>query len=277
MKRKIAKILPLLCWFTLGFTPMVAYGQLSVSPLTIQRKAESGQARGVINISNNSNKPYRARVSLSPFTYNQEGLQVLQSSPNDLTPYLTFSPRELVIAPGQQRSIRFNARLLPSLPQGEYRAMFSVEELQDNLQDNNSTQTNQVSIAVNIAATIYVINGDFVPKVGVEKAFYDGQKKQIRLLVNNTGEATTRAKTEWNLSQDGKKVNSGKVEETTIIAKGERYIQISYPPQGKTLTPGNYQLSGKLSWNAKNAENLPFNLNLTVSPADINPGKKPPQ
>jgi hypothetical protein len=264
MKRKIAKILPLLCWFTLGFTPMVAYGQLSVSPLTIQRQAESGQARGVINISNNSNKPYRARVSLSPFTYNQEGLQVLQSSPNDLTPYLTFSPRELVIAPGQQRSIRFNARLLPSLPQGEYRAMFSVEELQD----NSSTQT---------AATIYVINGDFVPKVGVEKAFYDGQKKQIRLLVNNTGEATTRAKTEWNLSQDGKTVNSGKVEETTIIAKGERYIQISYPPQGKTLTPGNYQLSGKLSWNAKKAENLPFNINFTVSPADINPEKKPPQ
>ncbi|WP_155963076.1 hypothetical protein [Dolichospermum circinale] len=45
MKRKIAKILPLFCWFTLSFTPMVAYGQLSVSPLTIQRKAESGQAQ----------------------------------------------------------------------------------------------------------------------------------------------------------------------------------------------------------------------------------------
>ncbi|OBQ26118.1 MAG: hypothetical protein AN481_06980 [Aphanizomenon flos-aquae LD13] len=266
-------MLPLFCWFPLGFTPMIAYGQLSVSPLTIQRQAESGQARGVINISNNSNKPYRARVSLSPFTYNQEGLQVLQSSPNDLTPYLTFSPRELVIESGQQRSIRFNARLLPSLPQGEYRAMFSVEELQD----NSSTETNQVSVVVNIAATIYVINGDFVPKVGVEKAFYDGQKKQIRLLVNNTGEATARVKNEWNLSQDGKTVDSGKVEETTIIAKGNRYVEISYPPQGKTLTPGNYQLSGKLSWNAKKAENLPFNLNFTVSPADINPQKKPPQ
>ncbi|MDB9458751.1 P pilus assembly protein, chaperone PapD [Dolichospermum circinale CS-545/17] len=277
MKIKIAKILPLFCWFTLGFTPMVAYGQLSVSPLTIQRKAESGQARGVINISNNSNKPYRARVLLSPFTYNREGLQVLQSSPNDLTPYLTFSPRELVIAPGQQRSIRFNTRLLPSLPQGEYRSLFSVEELEDNSSNSGANTGNQVSIAVNIAATIYVINGDFVPKLGIEKVVYDGHKKQIRLLVNNTGEATTRAKTEWNLSQDGKTVNSGKVEETTIIAKGERYIQISYPLQGKTLTPGNYQLSGKLSWNAKNAENLPFNLNLTVSPADINPGKKPPQ
>ncbi|MFM6278660.1 MAG: hypothetical protein ACKN9K_10000, partial [Dolichospermum sp.] len=57
--------------------------------------------------------------------------------------------------------------------------------------------------------------------------------------------------------------------ETTIIAKGERYIQISYPPQGKTLTPGNYQLSGKLSWDGKKVENLPFNLNFTVFPEDI--------
>jgi P pilus assembly chaperone PapD len=269
MKRKIAKILPLFCWFTLGFTPIVAYGQLSVSPLTIQRQAESGQARGVITISNNSNKPYRARVSLSPFTYNRGGLQILKNSPNDLTPYLTFSPRELVITPGQQRSIRFNARLLPSSPRGEYRAMFSVEELEDNSSNSGANAGNQISIAVNIAVTIYVINGDFVPKLGVEKAFYDGNKKQIILLVNNTGEATTRAKTEWNLSQDGKIVNSGKVEETTIIAKGERYIQISYPPQGKTLTPGNYQLSGKLYCNAKKAETLPFNVNFTVSPTDI--------
>ncbi|MBE9248804.1 hypothetical protein IQ226_06370 [Dolichospermum sp. LEGE 00240] len=65
MKSKIAKIIPFFCCFTLGLTPMVAYGQLSVSPLTIQRKAESGQARGVIEIYNASNKPYRARVSLS--------------------------------------------------------------------------------------------------------------------------------------------------------------------------------------------------------------------
>ncbi|MBD2139475.1 P pilus assembly protein, chaperone PapD [Anabaena sp. FACHB-1237] len=270
MKRTIAKILPLFCWFTLGFTPMVAYGQLSVFPLTIQRQAQSGQARGVINIFNNSNKPYQARVSSSPFTYNREGLQVLQSSPNDLTPYLTFSPRELVIAPGQKRSIRFNARLLPSLPQGEYRAMFSVEELEDNSSNSGGNLQNQVSITVNIAATIYVINGDFFPKLAVKKAFYDGNKKQIKLLVDNTGEATTRAKTEWNLSQDGKTVNSGKVEETTVIAKGERYIEISYLlPQGETLTPGNYQLSGKLFWNAKKPENLPFNVNFTVSPEDI--------
>ena len=51
--------------------------------------------------------------------------------------------------------------------------------------------------------------------IKVEKAFYDSKAKEIRLLVNNTGKATTRARTEWNLRQNGKPVNSGKLEETT--------------------------------------------------------------
>lgn len=269
MLHKLHNILPLFCLFPVGFNPMVAYGQLSVSPLTIQRKAKSGQVGEVINFYNGSDKPYRARVSLLPFTYNREGLQALQSSPNDLTPYLRFSPHELVIAPGQQRSIRFHARLLPSLPQGEYRAMFSIEEIKD----NKSGQGNRVSMTVNIVATIYVINGDFSPILVVKNAFYDGRKKQIKLLVNNTGKMTSLARTEWNLNQDAKVINSGKVEETTIIAEGERYIEISYPPQGKTLTPGSYQLSGKLQWNNNKEENLPFKVNFNVSPSEINPEK----
>ena len=270
MLKKLPNILPLLCFFGVGFTSIPAYSQqLSVSPLVTERQAESGQARGVIDISNASDKPYRARVTLAPFTYNREGLEVLDSSPNDLTPYVVFSPRELVVAPGQTRSIRFNARLLPSLPQGEYRAMFSVEQLQE---INDSTDTNEVAIDVNIAATIFVRNGDIVPVLKVEKAFYDATAKQIRLLVNNTGKATTRPRTEWNLSKNGKPVNSGVVEETTIIAEGDRYITIAYPPQGQTLTPGTYQFSGQLKWNFPNqGGDLPFNVNFTVSPEDINP------
>jgi hypothetical protein len=276
MLKKLQNILPLLCLFGIGFAPIPAYSQLlRVSPLVIERKAELGQARGVIDITNNSNQPFRARVSLKPFTYNREGLQVLKSSPNDLTPYLTFSPRELVVEPGQTRSIRFNARLLPSLAQGEYRAMFSVEQLQDKSDPNTK---NEVGIDVNIAATIFVRNGDITPNLNVDKAFYDGKTKEIRLVVKNTGKATTRPRTEWNLTQNGKLVNSGKLEETTIIAEGDRYIRIAYPPQGQTLTPGNYNFSGKLTWDfPKKGGTLPFNVNFTVSPEDVKPEIKPAQ
>ena len=276
MFNKIQNYLPLLCLFGIGFTPIPAYSQqLSVNPLVIERKAESGQARGVIDVTNGSDKPYRARVSLSPFTYIREGLQVLKSSPNDLTPYLTFSPRELVVAPGQTRSVRFNARLLPSLPQGEYRAMFSIDELKEN---NDYTKENQIGIVVTIVSTIFVRNGDLTPNLKVEKAFYDGKAKEIRLLVNNAGKATTRARTEWNLTQNGKPVNSGKLEETTIIAEGDRYIRIAYPPQGQTLTLGNYNFSGKLTWDFPNkGGTLPFNVNFNISPEDIKTETNPAQ
>jgi hypothetical protein len=275
MLKRLQNILPLLCFFG-GFAPIPAYSQqLRVSPLVIERKAESGQARGVIDVTNNSDKLFRARVALKLFTYNLEGFKVLESSPNDLTPYLKFSPRELVVEPGQTRSIRFNARLLPSLPQGEYRAMFSVEKLQDKSDPNTK---NEVSIDVNIAVTIFVRNGDITPNLNVNKAFYDGKTKEIRLLVKNTGKATTRARTEWNLTQNGKSVNSGKLEETTIIAEGDRYIRIAYPPQGQTLTPGDYNFSGKLTWDFPNkGGNLPFNVNFNVSPEDIKTETKPTQ
>ena len=277
MLKKLQNILPLLCLFGIGLAPLPAFSQqLSVSPLVIEKDAESGQARGFIDVTNGSDKPFRARVSVSPFTYNREGLKVLTSSPNDLTPYLTFSPRELVVAPGQKRSIRFSARLLPSLPKGEYRAIFSVDELKEN--NNTTTQKNEVSLVVTIVSTIYVRNGDLVPVIKVEKAFYDGKEKEIRLLVNNTGKATTRARTEWNLSQNGKLVKSDKLEETTIIAEGDRYIRILYAPEGKTLNPGNYELSGQLKWDfPKKGGSLPFKVNFTVTKEDIKTEKKPEQ
>ncbi|MTJ10167.1 P pilus assembly protein, chaperone PapD [Anabaena sp. UHCC 0204] len=276
MLKRLQNILTLSCFFGVSFASIPAYSQqLSVSPLVIERKAESGQARGVIDVTNGSDKPYRARVTLSPFTYSREGLQVLKSSPNDLTPYLTFSPRELLITPGQKRSIRFNARLLPSLPQGEYRAMFSIEELKEN---SPSTQKNEVSLVVSIVSTIFVRNGDLAPILKIEKAFYDGKNKEIRLLVNNAGKATIRARTDWNLTQNGKSVNSGKLEETTIIAEGDRYIRIAYPPQEQNLTPGNYNFSGKLTWDFPNkGGTLPFNVNFNVSPEDIKTETKPAQ
>lgn len=276
MLKKLQNIIPLLCFFGVGFSAIPAYSQqLRIAPLVIERQAASGQARGVIDVSNNSDKPFRARVSLKPFTYNREGLKVLESSPNDLTPYLVFSPRELVVQPGQTRSIRFNARLLPSLRQQEYRAMFSVEQLKEK---NDPNGENQVSIDVSIAATIFVRNGDLTPNLNVEKAFYDGKTKEIKLLVRNTGTATTRARTEWNLNQNGKPVNSGKLEETTIIAEGDRYITIAYPSQGQILTPGNYNFSGKLTWDfPRKGGTLPFNVNFTVSPEDMKTETKPTQ
>ncbi|PAX45757.1 P pilus assembly protein, chaperone PapD, partial [Brunnivagina elsteri CCALA 953] len=77
-----------------------AQAQVSLSPMIIEAQSSRGQAKGIINITNNSDETFRARVYAESFTYDKEkGFQTIPSSPNDLKPYLQFSPRELVVPP----------------------------------------------------------------------------------------------------------------------------------------------------------------------------------
>ena len=269
------RLISLLCLCGLASIPNSASAQINISPLVIQSETQSGQASGVIDVSNFSDKPYRARVSVSPFTYDTDGFKRLSSSPNDISPYIRFSPRELVIQPGQKRSIRFNAKLLPSLPKQEYRAIFAIESLVDESQ----SRANQIGIDISVVSAIYVRNGNLSADLKVEKAYYDGKAKLLRFLVNNKGKATTRPRTKWDVSQNGKTINSGNLQETTVIAESDRYISIDYPLKDQNLTAGKYQLSGQLDWDFPNkGGTLPFNVNFEISNDDLKmPTPKPQQ
>lgn len=189
----LKRLIFLFCLCGIAFTTNSASAQVTVSPLVIQTETQSGQASGILDVSNSSDKPYRARVSVSPFTYDKDGFKRLTSSPNDLSPYIRFSPRELVVQPGQKRSIRFNAKLLPSLSKQEYRAVFAIE----NLVNESQSRSNQVGIDISVLSTIYVRNGSLSTDLNVEKAHYDSKSQTIRLLVTNKGKATTRPLTKW--------------------------------------------------------------------------------
>lgn len=103
---------------------------MSVSPLVIEAKTERSEAKGIVTITNTSNAPSRVRIYAEPFTYHRDtGFQTLPSSPNDLTPYLQFSPRELTIQPGESRRVRLIGNLAPNLPEGEYREVIFNEVL----------------------------------------------------------------------------------------------------------------------------------------------------
>lgn len=241
--------------------PNPVLAQVAVTPLIVESVAQRGQAKGVITLSNPSDKVYRGRIYTKPFTYTREGFSPVESSPSDLTPYLTFSPKEVVLQPGQSRQIRFVSRMLPSTPTGEYRAVVFVEELKP------SVTTETFSVNLRFGVTVYVRQGETAPKLAVQTASYDSQRQQIALLVGNSGNASARPKAEWRLQQNGKVIAQGISEEYTVIANGDRDVKIS--PQGdQPLSPGNYQLTGNLVWDV-NLPNIqpksqPFNINLTV-------------
>lgn len=242
-----------------------ARSQIRVEPMVIESTASQGQAQGTIAVTNPSNEAFRARIYAHPFTYNLSGIEILESAPTDLSPYLIFSPREIVVEPGQTRNIRVVARLLPSMSDGEYRAILYTEKL---IETDGSTSN--VSIVPRIGTTMYVRQGEVEPNVAVTEATVDAETAALNLRVTNTGDASFRSQPQWTLSQNDEVVAEGLAPKYTVIAQGERNITIDYQSAGLAeLTPGTYTLSGDLLWEIEQTNHsLPFSLDFTFPNAE---------
>ncbi len=241
-----------------------ARSQVSLSPLVIELDAKRGQAQSVIDLRNSGNEPFRARVYAEPFTYSRDkGFQSLKSSPTDLTPYLQFSPREVIVQPNTRRRIRLITRFPPSLPEGEYRAVIFTENLTETL----NSEGIKVSIRARVGVTVYVRQGKLSPNLAVASASWNPEQRQVQLLVKNTGAASVRPKVNWTLKRGDAEVATGTVRETGLVAESERHFLLQYPAKEEpVLSPGTYQLKGELLWgnDFEDPETLPFSLDFTM-------------
>lgn len=241
-----------------------AQAQLGASPLTLDLEANRSQAQAVISVINTTNTPLRARIYTEPFTYSRDaGFQTLPSSPNDLSPYLQFSPRELTVPPGVRRRVRLRALLAPNLPDGEYRAVVFTETLKESTEGNN----NKVSIVTRVGTNVYVRKGDVSPNLAVDSASFDAAQNQVQLLVRNTGNASVKSGVRWQLKQGEQVVRTGELPPSTVIAQSDRNLLLNFTDENNSaLSPGEYQLTGELAWEEDNNSNsLPFNVNITIA------------
>lgn len=249
---------------TFFLTPTLAQAQIQVSPLVIETKTEKGQAKAIIEVKNQSNETFRARVYTVPFTYNLNTFEELESDSSDLEPYLIISPRELVLEAGQTRNIRLTSRFLPSTEEQEYRTTVFVDRLRE---VEPESANSQIQLNTRMGITVYVRHGNVVPSLTVESAEYNPEENNIVLLVNNSGAASVRPKTQWSLQKKNTTLDEGIVEETTIIAEGKRYVTIPYSTDDSETSTGNYQLNGTFIWGEDEApQTLPFEINMNVSP-----------
>jgi P pilus assembly chaperone PapD len=241
-----------------------AQAQVGLSPLIIEVEAQRGQAEGVINVTNNTNDEFRARVYVEPFTYTREGgFETLNSDANDLTPYLQFSPRELVVPPNTTRRVRFVSRFPPGLPEQEFRAVIFTE----NLSEAIATDGAQVSLRTRVGATVYVRNGALVPELSASSARYQRDANQVQLLVQNLGRASVRTQVAWQLRQGGQVVRSGQSGEASVLAETERFVNVLDFNDGDAPLPaGTYDLVGELQWLNSRQEIVSeaFQVNLTM-------------
>jgi P pilus assembly chaperone PapD len=245
-----------------------AKAQVNLSPIKIEINSNRGQAQGVINITNSSNETFRARVYAEAFTYHKDfGFQVLPSTPSDLRPYLQFSPRELVVPAGTTRRIRLNARLAPSLPNGEYRAMIFTEPLKANtVTDGNGNTTR---IITRVGSALFVRKGDVRANLLVENIRWEGNAKKLQLLVSNTGNISVYPSIKWTLRQGHTIIKTGELISMGIVPESKRNLILnSFQKDEFNLNPGKYQLNGELIWGEDNSSNnnkkTPFNFALII-------------
>lgn len=246
-----------------------ARANIGISPMVVETEVNRGQAQGSITVSNQGAEDFRARIYSAPFTFDEEGgFQVLESSPQDLSPYLQFSPRELQVPGADQRRIRFIARFPPSLPDGEYRAILFTESLSPITQEQTNSTGDVIfrtTIVPRIGVAVYVRKGDISHELTIDSARYNPESKKLDLLVMNTGQASVIIQPEWKLEKAGEEIYSALGDPITAIAEQSRYINVDYSADGElTLEPGEYELSGKLGWGVNYRNTMDFSVNFTV-------------
>jgi P pilus assembly chaperone PapD len=241
-----------------------AQAQIGISPMIIEVQENGGQSQATINVINNTNSPFRARVYAESFTYDKDkGFNTIPQNTESLVPYLKFSPRELNVPAGVTRRIRLNVQLPADLPAGEYRSAIFTENLEEQKQtDKKGLMT---TIATRIGVVMFVRKGDSSPKVTITTAEWNPATSQISVNMNNTGKASAYPEVNWTLTQAGKTIKAGVANPTGIVANGDRLVRIDIPKQELKLNPGKYQLSGNLSLGEKeNKTMIPFSVDVNI-------------
>lgn len=248
--------------------PSPAVAQVSLSPLVLETQTVRGQAREAISVTNHSNQPFRARIITAPFTYEPTGgFTTLEAGvSHDLTPYLFFSPTELVVPANSTRQIRLMTQFPPDAVQQEYRAVILTEPLQAQRTEDGGIKVNTIT---RVAATLYVRNGELTPELAVESASWDSHTQRLQMMASNSGAASVRPVANWTLSQGETVVASGRSRATAVVAKSSRRFELV--PSAETaqtlaqLSPGIYQLRGEFVWGNNVAPQArPFELEVQV-------------
>ncbi len=239
-------------------TPVSA--QVRVSPLVVEEQFDRGKAQAVLQITNPSDQDIRARLFSEPFTYGDKGLQVLDSSPQDLGPYLVFTPRELVLPAGQTRRVRLVAQIPPDLPEGEYRAVVFTETLQD----ATDSEGQLIAIRSRIGINVFMRNGELAADLSIEDAAFDLDDNAVELLIRNQGDASTLVSIDWQLQQDGSTVDTGEIQVATIVTQTDRPVILTDPNEPPP-PPGNYQLTGEVITGSQfDPITFPFEFDLQI-------------
>jgi hypothetical protein len=234
---------------------------MSLSPMVTIQKLSNARSRANFSIFNGGSTPIRIRVYAQDFEYDKEkGYMKTAEHPNSASPYVLFSPKELVVPPGVTRDVRVSVTIPPSKMDGEYRVAIFAQDLTERKIIN--PENKYVSIVrPQIASIFFVSKGNITPELRAVNVDWNRATTMPRLVIKNQGQASAYPEVKWQLKQGQTEIASNKILGVVLQAGRERAFDLNLPPELK-LTGGKYTLAGEID--NKDGKVVPFSLNVTV-------------
>lgn len=132
---------------------------IEITPSTFVYKLDGlGLTQDVV-FYNRKDRPERVRVSFKPYREDKDEKY--------LGKWGTIFPKIITIGPDQQKTVKFSIEPPSGLPNGEYRALLFMEELEQKSLNNvegkvvlKSGSTTQINMLINLGVVVYGYVGD---------------------------------------------------------------------------------------------------------------------
>lgn len=234
---------------------------ITVSPMATITQIKGAQARANFSVTNHGQSAIRTRIYAQDFDYDSEkGYVKIASHAQSATPYLQFSPKELVVLPGVTREVRLNITIPPSKPDGEYRVAIFTEDLTERkIVDAKSKYI--TIIRPQIGSIFFIAKGKVTPQLSAVSVEWNPISNRPHLLLKNQGQASAYSNIDWKLMQGDVEVASHNIHGIVLQAGRERGVDLEISSTAP-LTAGNYTLVGEID--NKDGKVVPFSLGINI-------------
>ncbi len=177
--------------------PGWARANLAISSFYVWFDANSPKRTEVVRVTNNSNTRKSYRIKLVNFKQNADGsyTDIEQPLPGNpfAVPYISFSPHETSLEPGQTQTIRIIRKPMAAAADGEYVSHLLIRELPEKTiaksQNNNGELKIDIKALYGVTIPVIVDKGNLHDQAEIKNVSLNNGAKQpyLSVKVSRTG------------------------------------------------------------------------------------------
>lgn len=245
--------------FILGWisiTHAYALGQLTVAPTRVVFEDSGRSAKLTLVNTGDESITYRMSWTRKHVTEDgkYEAIEVAREGERFADPMVRFSPRQVVLPPGQPQVVRLMLNKPAALETGEYRSYLTFTAIPQEANDQNGTATagSQVGISINlipimaISIPVIVRHGELnvdvkLTDLTLKTLAVNSSQQVLALNIERNGNQSVYGdfSVEF-VAEDGKRYVAGQVNGLAAYPpQPRRYVELPlYPPAGVKLRQG---------------------------------------